>query len=629
MALFQIAEPGESAAPHEHKLAIGIDLGTTNSLVATVRSGIAVCLNDEQGRPLLPSVVRYHADHSTEVGYDAQTRQAVDPRNTIVSVKRFMGRGLKDIAHVESMPYDFIEAPGMVKVRTIAGIKSPVEVSAEILKSLKERAESALAGELVGAVITVPAYFDDAQRQATKDAAKLAGLNVLRLLNEPTAAAIAYGLDNAAEGVYAVYDLGGGTFDISILKLTKGVFEVMSTGGDSALGGDDFDHRIFCWVIEQAKLQPLSPEDGRLLMMRCREAKEYLTNHPEAQITVRLSSGDVVDIKLDVATFAEIAQTLISKTMQPVKKALRDAGLRAEDVKGVVMVGGSTRMPQVQKAVGDFFRQEPLTNLDPDKVVALGAATQANLLVGNKTGTDDWLLLDVTPLSLGLETMGGLTEKVIPRNSTIPTARAQEFTTFKDGQTAMAIHVVQGERELVADCRSLARFELRGIPPMVAGAARIRVTFQVDADGLLSVAAREQTTGVEASVTVKPSYGLSDDEIAGMLKDSMEHAKDDAMSRALKEAQVEAQRMIEATEAAMKEDPHLLNAAETAKIVATIAKLRDTMAGENRRLINIAMDDLGFETQEFAHRRMDQSIKKVLSGRNVDDIKVGNEGETA
>ena len=625
MALFQIAEPGESAAPHEHKLAIGIDLGTTNSLVATVRSGMAVCLNDDQGRPLLPSVVRYHADETTEVGYDAQTKQAVDPRNTIVSVKRFMGRGLKDISHVESMPYDFIEAPGMVKVKTIAGIKSPVEVSAEILKSLKMRAEAALGGDLVGAVITVPAYFDDAQRQATKDAARLAGLNVLRLLNEPTAAAIAYGLDNASEGVYAVYDLGGGTFDISILKLTKGVFEVMSTGGDSALGGDDFDHRIFCWVIEQAKLQPLSPEDGRLLMMRCREAKEYLTNNPEAQITVRLISGEMVDIKLDVATFAEIAQTLISKTMQPVKKALRDAGLRADDIKGVVMVGGSTRMPQVQKAVGDFFRQEPLTNLDPDKVVALGAATQANLLVGNKTGKDDWLLLDVIPLSLGLETMGGLTEKVIPRNSTIPTARAQEFTTFKDGQTAMAIHVVQGERELVSDCRSLARFELRGIPPMVAGAARIRVTFQVDADGLLSVAAREQTTGVESSVTVKPSYGLSDDEIAGMLKDSMDHAKDDAISRALKEAIVEGQRMIEATEAAMKEDPHLLNEMETAKIKTTITKLAEAMKGDNRRLINIAMDDLGFETQAFAHRRMDQSIKKVLSGRNVDDIKMGED----
>ena len=625
MALFQIAEPGESAAPHEHKLAIGIDLGTTNSLVATVRSGISICLSDEQGRPLLPSVVRYHADNSTEVGYDAQTKQAIDPRNTIVSVKRFMGRGLKDISHVESMPYDFVEAPGMVKVRTIAGIKSPVEVSADILKALKIRAETALAGELVGAVITVPAYFDDAQRQATKDAARLAGLNVLRLLNEPTAAAIAYGLDNGAEGVYAVYDLGGGTFDISILKLTKGVFEVMATGGDSALGGDDFDHRIFCWVIEQAKLQPLSPEDGRLLMMRCREAKEFLTNNPEAPITARLSTGEMVDIKLDVATFAAITQTLISKTLQPVKKALRDAGLRAEDIKGVVMVGGATRMPQIQKAVGDFFRQEPLTNLDPDKVVALGAATQANLLVGNKTGKDDWLLLDVIPLSLGLEMMGGLTEKVIPRNSTIPTARAQEFTTFKDGQTAMAIHVVQGERELVSDCRSLARFELRGIPPMVAGAARIRVTFQVDADGLLSVSAREQTTGVEANVTVKPSYGLSDDEIAGMLKDSMEHAKDDAINRALKEAIVEAQRMIEATEAALKEDPHLLDAAETAKINDTIAKLAETMKGDNRRLINIAMDDLGYETQAFAHRRMDQSIKKVLSGRKVDDIKMGED----
>ncbi len=625
MALFQIAEPGESAAPHEHKLAIGIDLGTTNSLVATVRSGLAVCLNDERGRPLLPSVVRYHADGSTEVGYAAQKNQAVDPRHTIVSVKRFMGRGLKDIAHVEAMPYDFVEAPGMVKLRTHAGVKSPVEVSAEILKNLKARAEAALGGDLVGAVITVPAYFDDAQRQATKDAARLAGLNVLRLLNEPTAAAIAYGLDNAAEGVYAVYDLGGGTFDISILKLTKGVFEVLATGGDSALGGDDFDHRIYCWAVEQAKLQPLTPEDARLLMMRCREAKEFLTLNPEAPITARLSTDEMVDLKLDVPTFADITRTLVSKTLQPVKKALRDAGLRPEDVKGVVMVGGATRMPQIQKAVGDFFHQEPLTNLDPDKVVALGAATQANLLAGNKTGKDDWLLLDVIPLSLGLETMGGLTEKVIPRNSTIPTARAQEFTTFKDGQTAMAIHVVQGEREMVADCRSLARFELRGIPPMVAGAARIRVTFQVDADGLLSVSAREQTSGVEASVTVKPSYGLSDDEIAGMLQDSLAHAKDDAMTRALREAQVEADRMIEATEAALAEDAHLLNAEETARIAASIAKLRAAAAGDNRRVINIAMDDLGFETQEFAHRRMDQSIKKVLSGRKVDEIKMGEE----
>lgn len=623
MALFQIAEPGASVAPHEHKRAIGIDLGTTNSLVATVRSGLAVCLNDERGRPLLPSVVRYHADGSAEVGYEAQRNQAVDPRHTIVSVKRFMGRGLQDIAHVEAMPYDFVEAPGMVKLRTHAGVKSPVEVSAEILKGLKARAEAALGGDLVGAVITVPAYFDDAQRQATKDAARLAGLNVLRLLNEPTAAAIAYGLDNAAEGVYAVYDLGGGTFDISILRLTKGVFEVLATGGDSVLGGDDFDHRIYCWVVEQAKLQPLTPEDARLLMMRCREAKEFLTLNPEAPITARLSTDEMVDLKLDVPTFASITQTLVSKTLQPVKKALRDAGLHADEIKGVVMVGGATRMPQIQKAIGDFFGQEPLTNLDPDKVVALGAATQANLLAGNKTGKDDWLLLDVIPLSLGLETMGGLTEKVIPRNATIPTARAQEFTTFKDGQTAMAIHVVQGEREMVADCRSLARFELRGIPPMVAGAARIRVTFQVDADGLLSVSAREQTTGVEASVTVKPSYGLSDDEIAGMLQDSLAHAKDDAMTRALREAQVEAERMIEATEAALAEDAHLLNTAEQEKIHASIARLHAVAAGDNRRAINIAMDDLGFETQEFAHRRMDKSIKKVLSGRKVDEIKMG------
>ena len=620
MALLQIAEPGESAAPHQHKLAVGIDLGTTNSLVATVRSGLSVVISDDLGRPLLPSVVRYHADAGVVVGYEAQADQAQDPRNTVVSVKRFMGRGIKDIAHRESLPYDFEDAPGMVKLRTVAGVKSPVEVSADILRTLRARAEASLGGELVGAVITVPAYFDDAQRQATKDAAKLAGLSVLRLLNEPTAAAIAYGLDNAAEGVYAVYDLGGGTFDISILKLSRGVFEVLSTGGDSALGGDDFDQRIFCWIIEAAKLKPLSIEDARLLLMSAREAKEYLTPHGVAPITARLNSGEVVDLKLTTEIFTEITQTLVAKTIQPVKKALRDAGLSVADVKGVVMVGGATRMPQIQRAVGEFFKQEPLNNLDPDKVVALGAATQANLLAGNRAAGDDWLLLDVIPLSLGLETMGGLVERIIPRNSTLPIARAQTFTTFRDGQTALAVHVVQGERELVADCRSLARFELRGIPPMVAGAARIRVTFQVDADGLLAVAARELTSGVESSIVVKPSYGLSDDEVANMLKDSMAHTKDDALRRALKEAQVEAQRLIEAVQSALKSDADLLSAEQFAKLEGAISRLQIAALGDDRRPITLAMDELEAETNEFAAQRMDKSIRRAFSGKSIEDL---------
>ena len=580
---------------------------------------MAVVLKDEQGRSLLPSVVRYKAD-KTVVGYEAQLKQSEDPKNTVISAKRFMGRGRNDIAHIESMPYDFLDEGGMVKIKTVQGVKSPVEVSAEILKALRERAEASLGGEITGAVITVPAYFDDAQRQATKDAATLAGLNVLRLLNEPTAAAIAYGLDNAAEGVYAVYDLGGGTFDISILRLSRGIFEVLATGGDSALGGDDFDQRVFCWIIEQAKLAPLSAGDSRLLLTKAREAKEYLTNHGEAPITVRLSSGEYVDVALTSETFTEITRTLVQKTLTPTKKALRDAGLTQDEVKGVVMVGGSTRMPQIQKAIGDFFGQEPLNNLDPDKVVTLGAATQANLLAGNRAPGDDWLLLDVIPLSLGLETMGGLVEKIIPRNSTIPVARAQEFTTYKDGQTAMAIHVVQGERELVSDCRSLARFELRDMPPMVAGAARIRVTFQVDADGLLSVSAREQTSGKEARVEVKPSYGLSDDEVAGMLKDGFSNAAADVQRRALREAQVEAQRLLEAINAALKEDAHLLEGAERTRVDADMEKLKSVIEGDDKAAIDAAVHQLSHTTEEFAARRMDQSVKRALAGKKLEEL---------
>ena len=625
MALLQIAEPGLSAAPHQHRLAVGIDLGTTNSLVATVRNGISTVLKDIHGSALLPSVVRYTEDGSVQVGHEAQALQSEDPHNTIVSVKRFMGRGLKDVGDVANLPYRFVDAAssgaGMLQLRTISGVKSPVEVSAEILKALRERAELSLGGELVGAVITVPAYFDDAQRQATKDAAKIAGLNVLRLLNEPTAAAIAYGLDNAAEGVYAVYDLGGGTFDISILKLSKGVFEVLSTNGDSALGGDDFDHRIYCWILEKTGLSPLGAHDTRLLLTHSRTAKEQLTNHVQAQITAVLSGGELVDLTLTREVFYEMTQNLVARTLQATRRALRDAKLTVSDIKGVVMVGGSTRMPQVQQAVGEFFVQTPLNNLDPDKVVALGASIQANVLAGNRSA-DDWLLLDVTPLSLGIETMGGLVEKIIPRNSTIPNARAQEFTTtYKDGQTAMSIHVVQGERELVSDCRSLAKFELRGIPAMVAGSARIRVTFQVDADGLLSVSAREMASGTEASIVVKPSYGLSNEEITRMLQESSRHARDDMLARALREQQTEAGQLLEAVWNALEQDGDaLLDAAAQARIRGSVDALRAVLNGNDHHAIKRAVEVLNQVTTEFAQRRMDKSVTRALAGHKLSDL---------
>ncbi|MDB5853008.1 MAG: hscA [Herminiimonas sp.] len=620
MALLQISEPGMSTAPHQHRLAVGIDLGTTNSLVATVRNSVPEVLTDEDGHPLLPSIVRYLPNGSAHIGYKAQAAQTTDPRNTVVSVKRLMGRGLKDIAYAENLPYDFLDSPGMVQLRTVAGVKSPVEISAEILATLRQRAEDALGDELVGAVITVPAYFDDAQRQATKDAAKLAGLNVLRLLNEPTAAAIAYGLDNSSEGVFAVYDLGGGTFDISILKLTRGVFEVLATGGDSALGGDDFDHRLACWMIEQAKLNPLSDEDTRILLVKAREVKEILSSSAETHIDAVLNSGEGVHLKMSATTFAKITQHLVAKTITPSRKALRDAGLTVDDIDGVVLVGGATRMPHIRKAVGDFFQTTPLTNIDPDKVVALGAAIQANLLAGNRAADDDWLLLDVIPLSLGIETMGGLVEKVIPRNSTIPCARAQEFTTFKDGQTAMAIHVVQGERELVSDCRSLARFELRGIPPMAAGAARIRVTYQVDADGLLSVSARELKSGVESAIDVKPSYGLGDEQITQMLQDSFKSADQDMKLRALREEQVDAQRLILATESALASDSGLLDEAELAEVNALLDRVRQTAGSDDHDAIKAAVEALAQGTEEFAARRMDRSVRRALTGKRLDEI---------
>ncbi|MEC4169360.1 MULTISPECIES: Fe-S protein assembly chaperone HscA [unclassified Pseudomonas] len=618
MALLQIAEPGQSPQPHQRRLAVGIDLGTTNSLVAALRSGLSEPLADANGNVILPSAVRYHADR-VEVGESARLAASSDPFNTVLSVKRLMGRGLSDVKQLgEQLPYHFVGGEShMPFIDTVQGPKSPVEVSAEILKVLRERAEKTLGGELVGAVITVPAYFDDAQRQATKDAAKLAGLNVLRLLNEPTAAAVAYGLDQSAEGVVAIYDLGGGTFDISILRLTGGVFEVLATGGDSALGGDDFDHAIASWMVEQAGLSAdLDPGTQRTLLQAACAAKEALTDAS----SVAVAFGDWHS-ELTREAFNAMIEPMVARSLKACRRAVRDANIEIEDVQAVVMVGGSTRVPRVREAVAEMFGRQPLTDIDPDQVVAIGAAIQADTLAGNKRDGGELLLLDVIPLSLGLETMGGLMEKVIPRNTTIPVARAQDFTTYKDGQTAMMVHVLQGERELISDCRSLARFELRGIPPMVAGAAKIRVTFQVDADGLLSVTARELGSGVEANIQVKPSYGLTDGEIAKMLKDSFQYASDDKVARVLREQQVDAQRLIEAVQAALEVDgERLLDAEERMVIELQMQELSELLKGTDGYAIEQQTKRLSQVTDAFAARRMDLTVKAALAGRNLNEI---------